>query len=189
VVVRSPIVDCPDGSQLLQLCSNQLDQWRSVLSVVEFSGGGRSVRDEAARSRPSGRSTTQWAGAAKIGISGAKIGLPPDVNRPGPARHPGNRIDRRRPHRREHAPLPGRAHLRRRPADPADAQGAKACLNVVDVNGTQRLHLDPPDVTDEGRKNFCVYDGPNSNARSGPPSSATACRSTDSRQVLTYFHH
>lgn len=43
---------------------------------------------------------------------------------------------------------------------PTDPSGAQACLGVVErnaENGTTWLHSY---VTDDGRKTFCVYDGP-----------------------------
>jgi hypothetical protein len=76
------------------------------------------------------------------------------------------------------------------PQIPADAQGAKACLNVVDVNGTQGFTWIHSYVTVEGRETLCVYDGPNPGAirataeRNGLPVDRI------SEVILDpYFHH
>jgi hypothetical protein len=65
------------------------------------------------------------------------------------------------------------------PQIPADAQGAEACLNVVDVNGTQGFTWIHSYVTDEGRETFCVYDGPNPGTIRAT-AERKACRSTGS---------
>ena len=58
---------------------------------------------------------------------------------------------------------------------PADEQGAKACLAVVEVNAGEGVTCVHSYVTDDRSKTFCVYDGPNPEAIRAPPS-ATACR-------------
>ncbi|HJW61058.1 MAG TPA: DUF4242 domain-containing protein, partial [Actinomycetota bacterium] len=54
---------------------------------------------------------------------------------------------------------------------PADEQGAKACMAVVEVNaseGVTWVHSYVTSyVTDDRSKTFCVYDGPNPEAIRG----------------------
>ena len=47
---------------------------------------------------------------------------------------------------------------------PADEQGAKACMAVVDVNAEHGVTWIHSYVTDDRRKTFCVYDGPSPEA-------------------------
>jgi hypothetical protein len=74
---------------------------------------------------------------------------------------------------------------------PADAQGAKACLAVVDVNAAEGVTWVQSYVTDERSKTFCVYDGPtpeairSTAARNGLP----VDRISEVRVLDPYFHH
>jgi hypothetical protein len=73
---------------------------------------------------------------------------------------------------------------------PADAQGAKACLAVVDVNAAEGVTWVQSYVTDERSKTFCVYDGPtpeairSTAARNGLP----VDRISEVRVLDPYFH-
>jgi hypothetical protein len=74
---------------------------------------------------------------------------------------------------------------------PADAQGAKACMAVVDGNATQGVTWVHSYVTGEGSRTFCVYDGPNPEAiraaaqRNGLP----VDQIYQVRVLDPYFHH
>ena len=74
---------------------------------------------------------------------------------------------------------------------PADAQGAKACLAVVEVNAAEGVTWVHSYVTEDRRKTFCVYDGPNPEAirsaaaRNGLP----VDRISEVRVLDPYFHH
>jgi hypothetical protein len=73
---------------------------------------------------------------------------------------------------------------------PADAQGAKACLAVVDVNATEGVTWVHSYVTGDGGKTFCIYDGPNPEAiRSAAERNALPVdRITEVRVLDPYFH-
>ena len=47
---------------------------------------------------------------------------------------------------------------------PADAQGAKACLAVVEVNAAEGVTWIHSYVTGDRSKTFCIYDGPHPEA-------------------------
>ena len=47
---------------------------------------------------------------------------------------------------------------------PANAQGAKACMAVVEVNAADGVTWVHSYVTGDRRKTFCIYDGPNPEA-------------------------
>jgi hypothetical protein len=47
---------------------------------------------------------------------------------------------------------------------PIDEVGAKACNNVVDVNGQQAVTWVHSYVSEDKTKTYCVYDGPNPEA-------------------------
>jgi hypothetical protein len=47
---------------------------------------------------------------------------------------------------------------------PADAQGAKACLAVVEVNAADGVTWIHSYVTGDRSKTFCIYDGPSPEA-------------------------
>ena len=74
---------------------------------------------------------------------------------------------------------------------PADAQGAKACLAVVEVNATEGVTWIHSYVTDDRSKTFCIYDGPTPEAirstaeRNGLP----VDRISQVRVLDPYFHH
>ena len=73
---------------------------------------------------------------------------------------------------------------------PADAQGAKACLAVVEVNAAQGVTWIQSYVTDDRRRTYCVYDGPTPEAiraaaeRNGLP----VDRISEVRVLDPYFH-
>jgi Protein of unknown function (DUF4242) len=74
---------------------------------------------------------------------------------------------------------------------PADEQGAKACMAVVQVNATEGVTWAHSYVTGDRSKTFCVYDGPNPEAirsaaaRNGLP----VDRISEVRVLDPYFHH
>ena len=74
---------------------------------------------------------------------------------------------------------------------PADAQGAKACLTVVDGNAAEGVTWVHSYVTGDKGRTFCVYDGPNPEAirgaaaRNGLP----VDRISEVRVLDPYFHH
>jgi Protein of unknown function (DUF4242) len=74
---------------------------------------------------------------------------------------------------------------------PADAQGAKACLAVVEVNATEGVTWVHSYVTDDRSKTFCIYDGPTPEAirstaeRNGLP----VDQISEVRVLDPYFHH
>ena len=74
---------------------------------------------------------------------------------------------------------------------PADAEGAKGCLAVVDVNATQGVTWIHSYVTDDRRKTFCVYDGPDPEAiRSAAQRNGLPVDQISQVRVLDpYFHH
>jgi Protein of unknown function (DUF4242) len=47
---------------------------------------------------------------------------------------------------------------------PADESGAKACLGVVDMNQAVDVTWVHSYVTEDHRKTYCIYDGPNPEA-------------------------
>ena len=73
---------------------------------------------------------------------------------------------------------------------PADEQGAKACLAVVDTNATQGVTWVHSYVTGDKARTYCVYDGPSPEAsrsaaeRNGLP----VDRITEVRVLDPYFH-
>ncbi len=73
---------------------------------------------------------------------------------------------------------------------PADEQGAKACLAVVDGNATEDVTWIHSYVTDDKRRTYCIYDGPNPEAiraaaqRNGLP----VDRIVEVRVLDPYFH-
>jgi hypothetical protein len=73
---------------------------------------------------------------------------------------------------------------------PADEQGAKACMAVVEVNASEGVTWVHSYVTDGKSKTFCVYDGPNPEAirgaaeRNGLP----VDRISEVRVLDPYFH-
>jgi Protein of unknown function (DUF4242) len=73
---------------------------------------------------------------------------------------------------------------------PADEQGAKACLTVVDGNAAEGVTWIHSYVTGDRSKTYCVYDGPSPEAirsaaeRNGLP----VDRITEVRVLDPYFH-
>jgi hypothetical protein len=73
---------------------------------------------------------------------------------------------------------------------PADEQGAKACLAVVDTNAAEGVTWVHSYVTTDKRTTFCVYDGPSPEAirgaaeRNGLP----VDRITEVRVLDPYFY-
>jgi Protein of unknown function (DUF4242) len=74
---------------------------------------------------------------------------------------------------------------------PADAQGAKACLAVVDGNATEGVTWIHSYVTTDKRTTFCVYDGPNPEAirTAAERNQLPVDRITEVRVLDPYFHH
>jgi Nickel responsive protein SCO4226-like len=76
-------------------------------------------------------------------------------------------------------------------AIPATADGARACLGVVENNADAGVTWLHSYVTEDRRKTFCLYDGPSpeairqSAARSGLPVDAI----TPVRVLDPYFHY
>jgi hypothetical protein len=73
---------------------------------------------------------------------------------------------------------------------PADEQGAKACLAVVDVNASEGVTWIHSYATSDGSKTYCIYDGPNPEAiRSAAERNALPVdRITEVRVLDPYFH-
>ena len=73
---------------------------------------------------------------------------------------------------------------------PADEQGAKVCLAVVDGNASEGVTWIHSYVTDDRRKTICVYDGPSAEAiRQAPePNQLPLDRITEVRVLDPYFH-
>ena len=72
---------------------------------------------------------------------------------------------------------------------PADEQGAKACLAVVDHNATEGVTWVHSYVTPDKRTTFCVYDGPNPEAirRAAQTNQLPVDRITEVRVLDPYF--
>ena len=76
-------------------------------------------------------------------------------------------------------------------AIPATAEGAEACLGVVDRNAEEGVTWLHSYVTDEKRKTFCLYDAPSPEAvrrvaaRNGLPVDGIH----EVRVLDPYFHH
>jgi Protein of unknown function (DUF4242) len=73
---------------------------------------------------------------------------------------------------------------------PADEQGAKACLVVVDGNATEGVTWVPSYVTPDRRRTFCVYDGPSPEAirRAAQTNQLPVDRITEVRVLDPYFY-
>ena len=76
-------------------------------------------------------------------------------------------------------------------AIPADDQGAKACLAVVDGNATQGVSWVHSYVTQDKQTSFCIYDGPNPEAirRTAERNGLPVDRISEVRVLDPYFHH
>ena len=76
-------------------------------------------------------------------------------------------------------------------AIPADGEGAKACLAVVDTNAQEGVTWAHSYVSTDKLTTFCIYDGPSPEAirkvaeRNGLP----VDRITEVRVLDPYFHH
>ena len=73
---------------------------------------------------------------------------------------------------------------------PADEQGAKACLTVVDGNASERVTWIHSYVTDDRSKTFCVYDGPSPEAirQAAEANQLPVDRITEVRVLDPYFY-
>jgi hypothetical protein len=73
---------------------------------------------------------------------------------------------------------------------PADEQGAKACLAVVDGNASEGVTWVHSYVTDDRRKTFCVYDGPSPEAirQAAGVNQLPVDRITEVRVLDPYFY-
>jgi hypothetical protein len=73
---------------------------------------------------------------------------------------------------------------------PADEQGAKACLVVVDGNATEGVTWVHSYVTPDRRRTFCVYDGPSPEAirRAAQVNQLPVDRITEVRVLDPYFY-
>ena len=73
---------------------------------------------------------------------------------------------------------------------PADEQGAKVCLAVVDGNASEGVTWIHSYVTDDRRKTFCVYDGPSAEAirQAAEANQLPVDRITEVRVLDPYFH-
>jgi hypothetical protein len=74
---------------------------------------------------------------------------------------------------------------------PADEQGAKVCLAVVDGNASEGVTWIHSYVTDDRRKTFCVYDGlsPEAIRQAAEANQLPVDRITEVRVLDPYFHH
>jgi hypothetical protein len=74
---------------------------------------------------------------------------------------------------------------------PSDAEGARACMSVVDNNADAGVTWIHSYVTEDKRKTFCIYDGPTPEAirqtaaRNGLPVDTIV----PVRVLDPYFHH
>jgi Protein of unknown function (DUF4242) len=74
---------------------------------------------------------------------------------------------------------------------PSDAEGARACMSVVDNNADAGVTWLHSYVTEDKRKTFCIYDGPTPEAirqtaaRNGLPIDTIV----PVRVLDPYFHH
>jgi hypothetical protein len=74
---------------------------------------------------------------------------------------------------------------------PSDAEGARACMSVVDNNADAGVTWLHSYVTEDKRKTFCIYDGPTPEAirqtaaRNGLPVDTIV----PVRVLDPYFHH
>jgi Nickel responsive protein SCO4226-like len=73
---------------------------------------------------------------------------------------------------------------------PADEQGAKACLAVVDTNATEGVTWIHSYVTGDRSRTFCVYDGPSPEAirAAAERNRLPVDRITEVRVLDPYFH-
>ena len=73
---------------------------------------------------------------------------------------------------------------------PADEQGAKACLAVIDANAAEGVSWVHSYVTPDKRTTFCVYDGPSPEAirRAAETNQLPVDRITEVRVLDPYFY-
>ncbi len=74
---------------------------------------------------------------------------------------------------------------------PVNAEGAKACRNVIDLNLTDGVTWVHSYVsTENNKKTFCVYDGPNPEAirRAAGKTNLPVNRITEVRVLDPYFY-
>jgi hypothetical protein len=73
---------------------------------------------------------------------------------------------------------------------PADEQGAKACMTVVDGNAAEGVTWVHSYVTADRRTTFCVYDGPSPEAirRAAEVNQLPVDRITEVRVLDPYFY-
>jgi hypothetical protein len=73
---------------------------------------------------------------------------------------------------------------------PADEQGAKACMTVVDGNATEGVTWVHSYVTADRRTTLCVYDGPTPEAirRAAEVNQLPVDRITEVRVLDPYFY-
>ena len=72
-----------------------------------------------------------------------------------------------------------------------DAGGAEACLGVVSKNASQDVTWIHSYVSEDKKKSFCVYDGPNPEAirNSAKKNSLPVNRITEVRVLDPYFYY
>ncbi len=73
---------------------------------------------------------------------------------------------------------------------PMNADGAKACLNVVGVNANSGVTWVHSYVSDDKKKTFCVYDAPNAEAirRTAKDNGLPVDHITEVRVLDPYFY-
>ena len=76
-------------------------------------------------------------------------------------------------------------------AIPATAEGAEACLGVVEVNERDGVTWVHSYVSDDRRRTYCVYDAPDPEAirRTATHNGLPVDRITQVRVLDPYFHH
>jgi len=74
---------------------------------------------------------------------------------------------------------------------PTNADGAAACVGVVDRNAEQGVTWVCSYVSTDKKKTFCIYDGPNPEAirNSGKKNSLPVNRITEIRVLDPYFYY
>lgn len=73
---------------------------------------------------------------------------------------------------------------------PISAEGEKACLSVVGVNGKSGVNWVHSYVSDDKKKTFCIYDAPNPEAirRTASKNGLPVDRITEVRVLDPYFY-
>ena len=116
----------------------------------------------------------------------SKHGYPADANRAGSPIRPDA-------HRSSLLPMPRYVVERTFPEGleiPADAQGAMACLGIVERNADDGVTWIRSYVTGDHSKTFCVYDAPSPEAirRTAGRNELPVDRITEVRVLDPYFH-